>query len=222
MTERIQKSYLIPIAIGLVSFFYSCGYRVLNPEYVQWLFEGDSIQHYLGWLFYKNSEWTLPIGSNPDWGLENASSILYSDSIPLFAIIFKALQQFFPDEFQYFGIWFLLSFILQSIFSWRICNILRIQFIYKLILTSVLTLSPIMIHRIIACHQSLTGHFFILWAFSIYLCDNYSRKSIEWFMCIVLSLLVHPYICLMCLCIISADFFNTLFIKKQHDYRIWS
>src|SRR5699024_4406896 len=41
-------------------------------------------------------------------------SIIFTDSIPLFAIIFKLFRSWLPETFQYFGIWGLLCFALQG------------------------------------------------------------------------------------------------------------
>lgn len=57
--------------------------------------EGDPATHWLGWQFFRNSpllQW--PLGANPDYGMEIGSSIIFSDSIPLLAFIFKPLGAF--------------------------------------------------------------------------------------------------------------------------------
>ena len=77
-------SVIIPLLIASAVFFYVCGPRCLNPSNIAWLADGDSAQHYLGWAFYKNSPWYFPLGLNPDWGLENSSSIIYADALPVF------------------------------------------------------------------------------------------------------------------------------------------
>ena len=44
----------------------------------------------------------------------NHVSVIFTDSIPLFAIIFKLFRSWLPETFQYFGIWGLLCFALQG------------------------------------------------------------------------------------------------------------
>lgn len=47
-------------------------------------------------------------------------SIIFTDSIPCFAVIFKILSPVLPENFQYFGLWGMMCFILQGIIAARI------------------------------------------------------------------------------------------------------
>ena len=77
-------------AIGLFGFWLIMGSEVLNPLNIAWLGDGyDPTQHYLGWVFYRHSPWTFPIGLNPSYGLEISSAVVFSDSIPVLAFLFK-------------------------------------------------------------------------------------------------------------------------------------
>lgn len=96
-------------------FVYVTGGRIINPTYDDWLMIGDSAQHYIGWEFFRHTplfQW--PIADNPKLGLEVASSIVFTDSIPIAAFIFKPLNYFLPATFQYFGLWIWLCFVLQA------------------------------------------------------------------------------------------------------------
>ena len=48
------------------------------------------------------------------------NSIVYSDSIPLFALIFKLINFALPEKFQYFSLWFMVCFFLQGFFKFFI------------------------------------------------------------------------------------------------------
>ena len=96
------------ILIGLGSFFLVVGPLALNPNNVAWLDGGfDPTQHYLGWVFFRHSPWSIPLGLNPHFGMDISSSIVYSDSIPILAILFKPFAALLPETFQYFGLWLL-------------------------------------------------------------------------------------------------------------------
>jgi hypothetical protein len=56
----------------------------------------------LGWYFFQNDIWRFPLGSNPNYGEEIASSIVYTDSIPILAFLFKSIRSLIPGNFQYF------------------------------------------------------------------------------------------------------------------------
>ena len=84
---------LLPIALGFGAFLLIAGPFVLFPSNQQWLFGGgDATQHYLGWIFFRNGPWSIPLGLNPSYGFDINNSIVYTDSIPLLAIPFKALS----------------------------------------------------------------------------------------------------------------------------------
>jgi len=86
--------YLIPILIGIATFFYGVGPIPLNPEKIAWLNSFDFLQSYLGWAFFRQSPWDFPIGLNLNYGLDLGNSIVYSDSIPILAFFLKQLLLF--------------------------------------------------------------------------------------------------------------------------------
>ena len=60
----------------------------LSFSNINWLYGGGDISNAQnGWLFFKSDEWRFPLGKNPSYGLEISSSIIFSDSVPLFAFI---------------------------------------------------------------------------------------------------------------------------------------
>lgn len=206
---------LVPLFIGTFVFFYVCGPRCLNPENIAWLFSGDSAQHYLGWAFFRNSPWTFPIGLNPDWGLENSSSIIYADALPVFSILFKSFNVLLPNVFQFYGIWFLLCFILQAYFSWRLFSIFKLKILLKIIGTIFFTFSPIIFFIRLGGHQSLIAHFLILWCFCLYYGSLNRINAIEWIICLGLSVACHPYLTVICLVIFLAFNCKELFQKRD-------
>ncbi len=66
---------------------------------------GDPSQHYLGWEFYRRSDWFFPLGLTDQLAYPLKTSVIYTDSIPLFAVFFKLFRHILPAQFQYFGIW---------------------------------------------------------------------------------------------------------------------
>ena len=105
------------VSLILVSLFN--GFETLNFTKTHWLFSGDDRSaHQIGWYFFKEDIWRFPLGSNPNFGDEIGNSIVYSDSIPLLALIFKAINFLLPEKFQYFSLWFILCFFLQGYLSY--------------------------------------------------------------------------------------------------------
>jgi len=122
MTEtwRDRLGTLAAIALGVAAFFVFAGWWVLIPTNIAWLDYADRAMHQLGWMFYRDAPWGLPPGANPRLGLEISNSIALVDGLPLFAIPFKLLSPLLPQPVQYWCYWWLLCFVLQSLFSYRL------------------------------------------------------------------------------------------------------
>ena len=169
---------LLSMLIGFLLFYLICGLRILNPSNIAWLSNGDAAQHYLGWLFYRSSSWSFPIGLNLNWGMENGVSIAYADSIPIFAVFFKLFNPILPEIFQYFGIWILLCFILQAFFIIRLLSAYEVN-ITIIVCACIIGISaPPMLFRI--GQQALVGHWLIIWALGLYLFKDKNINYIEW------------------------------------------
>ena len=103
-----NNTYIIHISLLIISFLaslYLLGFNNLNFLNKNWLYLGDLSGYQIGWEFFRNDTWKFPLGFNPNYGLELANSIVFSDSIPLFAFIFKLFKNFLPENFQYFSLW---------------------------------------------------------------------------------------------------------------------
>lgn len=193
-----------PVLLGTVLFFLVCGLRVLNPTNIGWLIDGDAAQHYLGWAMYRLSPWHFPVGLS-DWGLEVSSSVIYADALPLFAIPFKLLDCILPVAFQYYGLWYLTCFILSAVFGYRIAEDAGTPRWMRLVAALLVSLSPIAIWRM-GGHQSLAGHWLILWALCLYLREKPSTAG--WCFNLSATLAVHPYFTVMNLALFGADWVN--------------
>jgi hypothetical protein len=111
---------LLAGATGAAYAYLVAGPRVLNPFNVSW-FSGDPITYYLGWSFFRQEEHlTLPLGWSSALGYPFGEPIAYLDSTPLVAVLLWPFRHILPQDFQYFGLYFVLSAILQFYFGFRI------------------------------------------------------------------------------------------------------
>lgn len=106
----ILKKYQWPMTgalLGALVFVALYGVRVLDPTCVDWILNNpspDPSQHYLGWAFFRNSTVRLPyVGANYSVIYPYRTSILFTDSIPLLALLGKLFSPILPARFQYFG-----------------------------------------------------------------------------------------------------------------------
>lgn len=152
----------MPVLLGIAAFLLVVGIDPLIPSNIAWLSGQDPSQHYLGWAFFRYSPWTNPIGLNPNYGLEIANAIAFSDSIPWMAYLFKPLSSWLSEPFQYLGLWVLLCFILQAWFSWKIAKLITTNLILQILICCLLgVFAPPMLKRL-GLHAALMGHFFVL------------------------------------------------------------
>ena len=109
---------LCSLALGFLAFYILFGIRVIDPFHIDWIIYReipiDMKETYIGWYHFFHSPWTFPLGLYSSLSYPDYTSILNTDSIPLFAIFFKLFKNILPDDFQYFGIYTLLCFMLQS------------------------------------------------------------------------------------------------------------
>jgi hypothetical protein len=213
---------VLPALLGSVAYFLVVGTDVLNPQYLGWLLgRFDPIQHYLGWDFFRHSQWTSPIGLSPTFGLDISSSIVYADSVPLMAIIFKAFDPFLPKEFQYFGIWLLICFLLQAYFGWKLATIYFDSILKRSLVTIFFIVSPQMLWRLnthAGVHNALVSHFLILAGMFLTLRKDDSKRFVYWCILFFASLSINFYFLLITSFLWAADSLDK-YLSKSHSVK---
>lgn len=220
MTELSRSSnsrlqIMIPIIMGVAVFITVVGLGILNPRNISWLLaDFDMTLEYLGWAFYRYGPWTFPIGLNPNFGLDISSSIIYSNSLPLFAMVFKPFAGLLGEPFQFWGIWILLCFVLQACMSWLLMGLITKDVLIKTFATGLLLFSPPMFSQI-GFHNSTVGHFPILMAFYLILRPNQNNRALWWSILLPCTLMIHPYTFAMLVGLWLADLLDKLLIQKK-------
>lgn len=199
LRELISSRWLLIFAgslIGIIIFIAVYGVRVVIPTNTDWLLTGgDLSQHYIGWEFFRNSEWTFPVGVAKDLAYPHGLAITFMDSLPLLAIPFKVISGVLPEQFQYFGAWGLFSYAALGGFA---AVILRrwTKDIWVIVPAVIFVcLSPIVFQRMFT-HTALASHWVILAA--IYAMLNARKWSLRkncivWSVVLSVSVLIHPY-----------------------------
>jgi hypothetical protein len=171
------------IAIGIATFGALTNWKILNPLFVRWLYWGDPSTGYLGWQFFRKTPLLqFPLGLNPNYGTGFASSVMFTDSVPLIAIPLKYFSFLLPHDFQYFGLWIFAAFIFQAWFAWRILSHFVSHLGVLLLGVALFTNTPVLIYRMVhegAGHIGFIGQFLILWSISLYLDEAPTKKWIQ-------------------------------------------
>ena len=202
--------------LALVLTAYVLGINNLSFVNTNWLAARDVTTDLISWKFFKNDIWRFPLGSNPNYGLDVASGIAFSGSIPIMALIFKLFANVLPDNFHYFGLWIFICFFLQSYFAFIIIYNKTESLYFSIVGSLFFLLSPILINRM-GLHLSLSAHWLILMSFYIETKKNLSNKSIYWAALISLSSLIHFYFTVMLLGIFFLFLLGN--IKKNISYK---
>ena len=218
---RLDNRYRIhPFALGgslgLVFFLILFGTNSIRPENIAWLLlpdNQDAIQHFVGWEFFRYEPWHFPFGLITNYGYPVPTSIVYTDSIPILALLFKCLSPWLPENFQYFGLWFVLCFFLQGVFAWALSTCITKDNLIKACITLFFLMSPIMLNRMIE-HQALVAHWVILAAFWLYIRPYQSNSNQLWLALNTLTVLIHAYLSVIVLTIWAAFMWKQIVIDS--------
>lgn len=194
---------IVAALLGGIAFVLIYGVKILNPLYTDWLLTGgDLSQHYLGWEFFRRSDWYFPLGLTDQLAYPLKTSVIYTDSIPIFAVFFKLFRSILPRQFQYFGIWGLLCFVLQGYYAAKILGERSSSKTVILAGSVFFIVSPIMIFRMYY-HTALAAHWLILLAIYFYSKHEKEYRDIfrpvmQWGILGILIGSIHLYFVPMC------------------------
>lgn len=226
-TNTKRKVYfLIGAAVGFVLFLIIYGYRVLNFTYDTWLLTGKDLQqHYLGWKFFREAPWSFPLGMHDSFTTPDSISVLYTDSIPLFALFFKLISPILPETFQYFGLFGILCYILNGGMASLIISRFNKSKLFCGVASVFFILSTPVLQRLYGVlsensrHTSLAAHFLILGALAIWLFKdkftNYKKDAAAWALLAALCVLIQMYIIFMVGGIMCGYLLDMLISKKD-------
>ena len=192
----------------------------VDPGYTNWVINGggDNLQHYLGWRFFRNSGWNRYLLFMQNLNYPVGTSVIVTDSNPLFCLIFKAIRNILPENFQFNGIWIICSYLLQAYFS----TVILWQLTHKISLTVsgtfIAVMNPVILQRALI-HDTLTAHWLLLAAIWLALNYNKKRNLPGWFILTELTLLIHIYFLPMIIFILVIQIIRMV-IQKQSFLRI--
>jgi hypothetical protein len=198
-------AFIVPFILGGLFYVFNFGLYTLDFNNVNWLLlsidnpqsiGGDLKQHYTGWLFFRESGWDFPLGTIQQLAYPTGLAITYTDSIPLLAIPIKLFSGIIPDNFQYFGLWGLISYSLTGGLAGLIVRKFNRNVFVIVLGASFFILSPIVFERMFI-HTALAAHWIILLCIALILYKHkiatLKKFILAWSSVMILSVLVHPY-----------------------------
>lgn len=210
-----NKINILFLTISFLCLIGVVGVENISFKSTKWLHIGnDSTLPQLSWHFFVNDIWRFPLGSNPNYGIELGSSIVFSDSIPLLALFFKLFKTFIHESFQYISFWYFICFYLQLFFSFKILKKFTNSNLYSFVGSIFFLFAPIFIYRL-QLIPALAGQWILLCTLYLGLTYEINKSKLPWVLLIVLSSLINFYFIVMILAVYSIlRLFNLKFEKK--------
>ena len=184
---------------GIIAFLLLYGLTPLDVTNDHWIMAGydetDIIQHYAGWVMYRNSPWTFPLGMSEMMAAGTGTMLSFTDSVPWAAILFKCFDRFLPSTFQYFGIYTLLCYILQGAAAALLLRRKTADAAFISLGTLLFVFAPILMDRAMR-HTALGSQWLVLLAIYFFLEFRQSDKTWlpkGYFLLTALLIGLHPY-----------------------------
>ena len=225
-----RRLWFIMLTSGLLGgaiFLAIYGVRILDPTYDDWLLQGgDMTQHYIGWMYFRRSDWHFPIGMIDGLLGKINISVMYTDSVPLLAIFFKLLSPILPETFQYFGIMGLCAFILDGACASLLIHRFNKNPLFCTLGSTIYVMCPAIFHRLYG-HEALAFHYIILLGLSLWLYQDKRYKKrwqrelippVLWGLLGMLAVGTHSYL-LVIVCFFLLGSFVTDIVKHKNPSR---
>ena len=210
---KFQWEGVAALAIGLLVFLSLRGARIVRPGNTDWLMSADPITYQTGWQFFRQTPWLQwPLGANPAYGMELGSSIVFTDSIPLLAILFKVFNPLLPATFQYFGMWLAACFCLQSFFAFKLLRRFTEDPLLALAGCAFFAVAPVFLFRLAQSHLALMAQWIVLASLWLHFAPRLHTR--KWIVLLLLSTWIHAYLLVMAWLIWCADMLQRLILGQ--------
>jgi hypothetical protein len=188
-------------AVGFAWYLHLGGAQTLDPRNVAWVMAGDWLQHWLGWLFFRNDPWTFPLGRISSLLYPVGTNIGFTDSNPLVSLTLKPFSPLLPRYMQFIGPWLAACFTLQGYAGAALSGAVTPRRWQQFLGGCLFVMSPVLAARV--GHDTLCAHFLILGLLYLGLreCpDAATARRSAWtaMAAVALSAAIHPYLAVTC------------------------
>jgi hypothetical protein len=175
---------------------------------------GDVTNNLIGLRYFLADAWHFPLFQTLLLVPPHGINIIFTDSLPLFALPAKLARPLIPEGFNYFGLWFLLAWIAQPVSAACAMRSAGIRDALPVCAMAMLALlAPVWWFRY--PHATLCGHFLILFGLAMYFrIRGAPAKFGTWALAGLLAcvgVLVHAYLLLVIVALLGAGAAAALF-----------
>jgi hypothetical protein len=201
-TSRRWGLLLLACVIGIAFAWMSSGRGYIAGDGPFWQFpQGDAATGQIGWQYYARDDWRWPIFAVENYHAPEGSTVLLSDSLPLFALPAKLIYRTTGWLPGYVGFWVALCLVLQAVCASRLLIALGVVEPFAHVAgIALFCYLPIVLIRY--GHATLMGHFLLLIALERYVMAK--RRGLDrrgWIaLCALpaIAMHTHPYMAAMC------------------------
>lgn len=206
-TWGVVALYLAAAVIGMVAAIAALGWEVVSGDDVALRsVRGDIAAGMAGFRYFVEDDWHLPLLHAQRLAAPEGTVVAFSDSIPLLALLAKALRGLGITTEQWWGAWLAATFVAQSmgtvfaLRSWRVTGVA-----VPLVATPVLLFFPPFLFR--HMHPALAMHGVVLVALG--LGGRLRTGEGRWLLpsavgLLTVAFLIHPYHLAACAVVVAA------------------
>jgi hypothetical protein len=158
----------------------------------------DMLVHFIGWDFYRHDNWSWPLTYTSSLMYPVGTTMVYTDSIPIFAIILKLLRNYLPEPFVWHGLWAIINNMLMFYSGSLLFRVLRKDTLLAFIGGLFMLLASPMLFRFYF-HFSLASQWLLVFNFILLLKPQINHKADICWQSLLLFVAcgIHPYIAFM-------------------------
>ena len=206
MLRKLQRALLGPanptmcgalsLAGAVVYFFYVFPLQLISRGNFWRFGSGDAPEHYVGFLYFFNDSWRFPLFFTPNLGFPYGANIIFTDSVPLMALVAKLFHPLLSPDFNPFGLWILLCYLLLAHALAKLIYYMGAHSPLAALAGSIFAVSISIFPRLE--HEGLSAHFLIVYAlveyFKITNRPGRPHEFVVFRVLLAVSLLVHLYL----------------------------
>lgn len=222
---HVALPYLLAALLGAIVCLQIYGIDFVTGQSAFWLApHADHMQALTGWYGFRHDAWRFPLFDVKTLRYPQGANIVFTDSIPLLALLFKPLAPLLPEHFHYFGWWIGLCFVLQPVAAvlalraWGVRNIVPLVAVAGMVLS---TPAWLIRHN----HLALCGHFLVILAIALYAhtlrAERLRAPAAAWLALAAATTLVHLYLLAMVLAVLMAAVAQRAWNHRAHGARAW-
>lgn len=128
---------------------------------------GDRMNNFIGAVYFAHDQWRFPLFFVPKLAFPEGANIIFTDSLPLLALVFKVVFQATGTWFNYFGLWLFACFPLLAVFAALAAREAgATDALSQIGVALIAVASPAFLFRF--GHAALMGHFLVAWSICLY------------------------------------------------------